>query len=337
MIRRGTIVAAVAAVSVLAVGCSSGNGGATSVDTVASKTLPPELSHITIAAVPVTDDAGLYVAQDQGLFKAAGLTVTIDPVISSAAVAAGMDRGTYAISAGNSVSYIQDQTSHAANLEIVAEGSLMQPGNEGLYTVAGSTISGISALRGKRIGVNSLNSIGTVLIDSLLQSYGVQPDSVRFVQVPQGFAGMAAALQRDTIDVAWLPEPYGSMDEVTYGLQELTDLDQGANTDFPVAWYVATKAWAKKYPRTLAAFLSALQEGQRMADTSRVYVERAMEELPEPYTVPASLAPVMSVEEYPVNVAPDIDLSTVQQVADLMYQVKMLKTPFQVSSMLTSG
>ena len=159
---------------------------------------------------------------------------------------------------------------------------------------------------------------------------------MRFVQIPQGFAGMAAALQRDTIDVAWLPEPYGSMDEVTYGLQELTDLDQGANSDFPVAWYVATKAWAKKYPRTLAAFLSALQEGQRMADTSRVYVERAMEELPEPYTVPASLAPVMSVEEYPVNVAPDIDLSTVQQVADLMYQVKMLKTPFQVSSMLTS-
>ena len=30
------------------------------------------------------------------------------------------------------------------------------------------------------------------------------------------------------------------------GLQELCDLDQGATANFPVGWYVVTKAWAKK-------------------------------------------------------------------------------------------
>jgi hypothetical protein len=59
-----------------------------------------------------------------------------------------------------------------------------------------------------------------------------------------------------------------------------------------------------------------------------------MEKLPKPYAVPAAIAAVMSLESYPLSVAPDIDLSRVQRVADAMYQFHMLSRPFQVSSML---
>ena len=118
------------------------------------------------------------------------------------------------------------------------------------------------------------------------------------------------------------------------GLLELCDLDQGATAGFPVGWYVATKAWAKKYPRTLAAFLDALKAGQQIADSSRTAVEQAMEKLPAPFTVSPIIAAVMSIENYPLNVAPNIDLPRVQRVADEMYQFNMLTTKFQVSSML---
>ena len=136
------------------------------------------------------------------------------------------------------------------------------------------------------------------------------------------------------IDVAWLPEPFGSADAESMGLQELCDLDQGATANFPVGWYVVTKAWAKKYPQTMAAFLTALQEGQQIADTRRDAVEQAMEKLPFPYTVPPAIASVMSLETYPLSIAPDIDRSRVQRVANEMYQFQMLARPFQVSSML---
>ena len=59
-----------------------------------------------------------------------------------------------------------------------------------------------------------------------------------------------------------------------------------------------------------------------------------MEALPPPYTVPPQIAAVMSLEDYPLSVAPDIDQSRVQRVADAMYQFQMLTHPFQVSSML---
>ncbi len=219
-----------------------------------------------------------------------------------------------------------------SNLEIIAEGSLMQPGTQALYTLPGSSITDVTDLKGKRIGVNALNNIGTLLISSVLEEYGMSPKQVHFV--PVNFPEMGEALKKHVIDVAWLPEPFGSADAESMGLQELFDLDQGATANFPVGWYVVTKAWAKKYPQTMAAFLDALRQGQEIADTRRDAVEQAMEKLPFPYTVPPTIASVMSLETYPLNVAPDIDQLRVQRVANEMYQFRMLARPFRVGSML---
>jgi NitT/TauT family transport system substrate-binding protein len=311
---------------VLSAGCTSASGS--------PAVTGLEKTDLTVGAVPVGDEAGLYIAQDEGLFRAEGLSVTIDSIISSELATKDQNNGTYDITAGNSVSYIQDQVTGQSNLEIVAEGSLMQPNNQALYTLPGSGITTIGDLRGARIGVNAPNNIGTLLISSVLEEHGLSPRDVRFVTIKSGFPGMAQALQQHVIDVAWLPEPFGSADAMKYGLQELTDLDQGATADFPVGWYVVTKAWAKKYPNTLAAFLDALRQGQQIADTDRSAVEQAMEKLPSPYTVPRPIAAVMSLETYPLNVTPDIDLSRVQRVADAMYRLGMLSQSFQVSSML---
>jgi NitT/TauT family transport system substrate-binding protein len=325
-VKCGWGMLSVGLVATLTVGCGAGNNG---------HGAPLELTKLTVAAVPVGDDAGVYIAKEDGLFKAAGLNVTIDPIVSSAVATAGQNSGKYDITAGNSVSYIQDQVMGHSNLEIVAEGSLMQPGNQALYTLPGSHITKIADLTGKRIGVNVLDNIGTLLISSILRSHGIQPNEVHFVPIAQGFPAMAQELQQHAIDVAWLPEPFGSLDQMNYGFQQLTDLDQGVTADFPVAWYVATKTWAKRYPRTLAAFLGALRQAQQIADNNRSAVEAAMEKLPSPYAIPPMVASIMSVESYPLNIAPNIDLASVQQVADAMYELGMLTSPFKVSTMLT--
>jgi hypothetical protein len=56
--------------------------------------------------------------------------------------------------------------------------------------------------------------------------------------------------------------------------------------------------------------------------------------VPPPFTVSPTIAAVMSIENYPLNIAPNIDLQRVQRVANEMLQFKMLATKFQVSSML---
>ena len=309
----------------LNVGCGAGGPAA-------AKATDLEKTNLTVGAVPVADEAGLYVAQDEGLFKAEGLNVTIDSLVSSADATTGQNDGKYDITAGNSVSYIQAQVNHLSNLEIVAEGSLMQPNNQALYTLPGSPITTLAGLRNQRIGVNALNNIGTLLISSVLEEHGMSPREVHFV--PVNFPEMGQDLERHVITAAWLPEPFGSADQEILGLQELTDLDQGATSNFPVGWYVVTKAWAQKYPHTLAAFLTALRQGQEICDTDRHAVELAMEKLPPPYTVPPAIAAMMSLETYPLNIVPDVDQARVQRVADAMYETQMLARRFQVSSML---
>jgi NitT/TauT family transport system substrate-binding protein len=320
----------------VAAGCSSPGNSTTGTSLAGNVSLPTvpglEKTNLTVGAVPVADEAGLYIAQDEGLFAQEGLHVTIQSIISSADATTGQNSGKYDITAGNSVSYIQDQVNHTSDLEIVAEGSQMQPGNQALYTLPGSRITNVAQLKGARIGVNAENNIGTLLISSVLKEYGISARQVHFVTV--NFPFMGQYLKQGKIDVAWLPEPFGSIDAESMGLEELADLDQGAAENFPVGWYVATKAWAKKYPRTLQAFLTALQAAQQLADSHRNIVEDAMERLPAPYTVTPAIASVMTLETYPLSVAPGIDLQRVQRVANEMFQFRMLSQPFKVSTML---
>ena len=46
--------------------------------------------------------------------------------------------------------------------------------------------------------------------------------------------------------------------------------------NFPIDGYVATQAWVQKHPKTAAAFVRAIEEGQTLADSDPVAVRAAM-------------------------------------------------------------
>ena len=59
--------------------------------------------NVTVAAIPSADLAGLYVAQDEGLFARQGLRVTIKTIASTKAVIASQLNGQVDIGAGSYV------------------------------------------------------------------------------------------------------------------------------------------------------------------------------------------------------------------------------------------
>ena len=68
---------------IAAAGCSS--PGSTPVNNVGmAKVSGLEKTTLTVGAVPVADEAGLYIAQERGLFAAEGLHVSILPATSGA-------------------------------------------------------------------------------------------------------------------------------------------------------------------------------------------------------------------------------------------------------------
>jgi len=241
--------------------------------------------------------------------------------------------GKYDITAGNYVSYIQAQQRGSANLDIFAEGSVMEPGNQGIYTMPNSPIKTLAELKNQTIAINAPKNILYLLAASVLAEHGISLGSVKFTSVP--FPAMATELKSGAISAAVMPEPFASGAQQAEGGIPLVDLDQGATTAFPVEGYVVTKQWAVKYPHTLAAFYKALEEGQQIADTSRAAVEAAMEDVPAPFGVSKITAAVMALDSYPVSTGPvgSVDKVRLQRVVDVMQQFIGFPS-FNINSML---
>jgi NitT/TauT family transport system substrate-binding protein len=292
-----------------------------------------EQPDLNVAVVPAVDSAGFFVALSEGLFAARGLHVTFIPAVSSETVinAQALDEpgDRVDISCGNYVSYIQAQQNYdegkrpssagdamvAANLDIFAEGSVMEPGAQGLYVMPGSRITTLAGLEGKTIGVNAPGNILYLLAASVLADHGLAVSGVRFAYYP--LPDMAAMLRAGKISAAVLPEPFASQAEQSLGVTQLADLDQGATAAFPVQGCAVTRQWAALHPATLAAFRAAFEQGQEIADTSRSAVEQAMEALPAPLRISRVTAAVMALDSYPVG---PVDVTRIQRVADVMRQ-----------------
>ena len=191
-----------------------------------------------------------------------------------------------------------------------------------LVVPANSPIKSLADLVGKKIALNGTNSIGTLLISALLAEYDISPAKVTFVTDPDGFPAMPAELQDGAWAAAFLAEPYVTLAGEDYGERELADLDQGATMNFPIDGYMATQAWVEKYPKTAAAFVRAIEEGQALADTDRTAVEEAMGESD---SLPHQVTAVMALPDFPVGA---VDETQIQRTAAAMLQYGLLGTQY---------
>jgi NitT/TauT family transport system substrate-binding protein len=312
--RRMPFVAA--AIMVLASGCAAAGSNAAQDGS--------EEPDITVAAIPAVDLAGLYIAQDQGFFALQGLRVTIERVPSSQSILPDQLKGQIDISAGSYVAYVSAQAA-GARFRVLAEASILEPGTRVLVTTANSRITTIGQLAGSKIGVNGVNSIGTLLTSALLSEHGISPRRVDFVTDQKGFPAMPGQLQDGDWDAAFLAEPYITLAGEEYGEKVLADLDQGAMVDLPVDGYVATRAWAEKYPRTAAAFVRAIEEGQALANSDPSAVQAALAKYDE---LPLRVTAAMVRSGYPVG---PVEETGIQRVADAMLQFGMLAREYAVA------
>jgi NitT/TauT family transport system substrate-binding protein len=306
-LRAAPVIAAIVITIVSLAGC---NGSPDSAALAASA----RPSHdITVAAIPASDLAGLYVAMDQGLFARQGLHVTLEKIPSSQSVIKAQLSGKVDIGAGSYVPYIAAQAA-GASFRILAEASTLRPDSRALVVPADSKIVSIDGLVGKKIGVNGTNSIGTLLISALLQENGIPPGKVDFVTDNQGFPAMPGQLQSGEWQAAFLAEPYVTIAGEQYGDRVLADLDQGATTNFPIDGYVATQAWARQHPEVVAAFVRAIEQGQVIATSDPTAAQEAIGRADQ---LPPMVTGVMALPDFPIG---PVDEKRIQREAAVMLQ-----------------
>ena len=314
-LRVTTVLAVVAAAGALAAcGSSKASTGSTSA---------VEKPGLTVAVVPASGAAGLYIAAQDGYFTAAGLHVKIVPVASGGDVLASLVNGSVDVDEGQWTSDIDAQVA-GIRLHALAAGNAGGPGVQEVTVPPASGIRTVKQLAGKTIAVNALAGLTVLLIDTVLAANGMSPSQVHYVVIP--FPAMAAALAARRVDAAFMIEPYLTQAETSSGDVPLFDLDQGATQNFPLTGYVATQAWMARYPRTAAAFTRALAKGQQIAAASRPAVEKA---LIKNTTISKQTAAIMATGTFPLSVTP----VALGRVADLMQEEHALKPSVNVTKL----
>ena len=310
--------AALVGLGLLVAGCSGGGSGSAGPGGL-------EKTNLNVAAVPAMDSAGLYVAQERGLFAAEGLHVSILPIISGQTAIGNQLAGHFDVTVGNYVSYIHANSQDKADFRVLTPASIMQPGNQEIMVPGTSKITKVSQLAGAKIAVNVQNNIGTLLVKSVLTDNGVDPGSVHFIPIP--FPGMARALTSGQVDAAWLPEPFVTHDEESIGAVPLADSNQGTTQNIPISGYMVTATWLKKYPNTAAAFRTAIVKAQSIAATNPGAVEQGMQRFAETTKETAAIA---NAPEFPTQQ----NGALLQRLADLMLNFGMLQQHYNVNQII---
>jgi NitT/TauT family transport system substrate-binding protein len=285
-----------------------------------------EKTHLTVGALPIVDDAPLFLAIKNGYFKRQGLTVTTQIIPQSTLAIPDMLHGTVdIIGTGNYVSFFDGQAKGAFNIKVLAAGSVCTKTNFSILALPSSDIKGPAGLVGKTIAVNLTNNIQTLLTNAELKADGVNPASVKYVVIP--FPNMAAALKAGRVDAVSVVEPFLTGTEQSDGAVPVMQECTGSLSAFPLGGYFATAAWAARYPHTAHAFQVAIAEAQAYANAHPAAV-RAI--LPTYTKISTAAAPHINLGLFPPTTNP----AQLQRVADLMLAGGLLKSRLEVQPLL---
>jgi NitT/TauT family transport system substrate-binding protein len=315
--------AAAAAVALLA---SCSGSGSSSGDSYSGAPLS-----ITVGALPVVDDVGVYIAQEQGIFKQFGLNVTIKPVLQSTQAIGFMQKGTIdMVGGGNYVTFIKLSAADPSNppYRILAQAASCSTNAFDVLALPKSGIQSAADLAGKTIAVNVANNIQTLMTNNLLTADGVNASKVKFVVIP--FPQMVAALESGKVDAIDAVEPFATQSEQEAGAVNVMDQCTGPETALPLSGYISQSSWANANPQAVLRFQQAMSQAQEVADTDSATVQKILPTYIKGLT--AEQAATLTLEAFPAS----LDTDQLDRVSNLMREAGLIKGSITAGSLIKS-
>jgi NitT/TauT family transport system substrate-binding protein len=293
------IVGAVAAFSAAALTLAACGSGASSGGTAAAN--DPAANTITVSfSQVVADELPLWIADESGLFKQQGLTVTLTSLDSSNGFPALVSGQTQMASIGAS-----EMVSGAASGAEVSYLATLTPVFP--YSVY-SKDTDPQQLKGKRIGVTSTS--GSLYIATLeaLKQMGLSPTDVQLVPLGS-VANVNNALVAGTIEAA-LSHPPATTQIEAAGFHSMLDL---AKQNIPTSnvGIAATKDYVASHGDQIRRFMVALQQAIKREKTDEAYSTQLL-------AAHLKIDDKQSLHEtwdyYANEVLPDVPTPTVEQL-----------------------
>ena len=297
---------------------------------------------LTVGIVPGVDNSPLMVGLQEGLFRDHGLNVVTRTFSSLKTEFQALKSGSVDIAVGDYADFFYEEATNMASLHLVADGYDAATGVMEVLTRPGSGITTPQGLAHKVVAtpepqlIPSFNgpytsdivpySIETLATESVLQSDGVPPASVRWKPTP--VQDMIRELGSGQVSAILATEPYVIAAESQLGAVEVMDSVSGPTASLPLSGYFSLAAYADTHSAQLRQFQAAL--GSAQSDAATAGPLQAM--LPHFTGMSAQQAALETLGSFPTS----LSVGQVQRVADLMYRSGVIPSPLSVSK-LASG
>lgn len=317
----GLAAATLLAMTILAA-CGGGDSGDDSAPAEPGK---PEKASITVGVLPLADLAPFYIAIEDGLFEAEGLTVKAEQASAGAAQIAQTVSGDLDISFSNYVSILQ-AAQKGLPLRIIRENN--RAGPQGIYALKDGGVAKPEDLAGKKIAINSVGNIQELTARAVLESHGVDPASLKFLEIPPPES--LDALERGSVDAAWLVEPFLTQATRTAGARRVVGAFEGPTENLPVAGWTTTDKFVQENPNTAAAFVRAMDAAMRKAAAEPKAVARA---IPTYTEIPPAVAGQLTKP----GLAEKSDLGDLNELQDLMLKYDLMEEGVDLNEVVVEG
>jgi NitT/TauT family transport system substrate-binding protein len=239
---------------------------------VRSEAAQKELQKLTVGYTPISGAAiPLFIALEEKIFQkygydVAGIFMGGSPLINSAILAGEFPIG---YTGGGAII-----SSRLGGSDLIAIASPLQ-----VLTIDGwasPEIKSIADLRGKRVGVTRFGASTYFAALSMLESAGVKPGEVTFIQ-NGGVGESFAALTGGRVDVCMIGYPFG-LRAKNAGFQLLFRPSTTEYGLFPTAAIAARDSWLKdaRNRKVAVDFLRALGEGVQLARENAAVTKKAL-------------------------------------------------------------
>src|SRR6185312_3558831 len=205
-----------------------------------------------------------YVAQDQGFFKKRGIDVEFQQTMSSGNNPPALVSNSVQI-AGPTMPTLLEANDAGLDLVVIAGGAVYPLEADILVARQGSGITKPTDLKGKTVGVPGIGALLDFMLHRNLKANGVDPRSVKFVEV--GFPQAADALKSGRIDAYPAEAPFTARilgSKAGYAVKDwLANTPDGTLTVI----YAATRKWAEANKDTVIALRQAMREANAFITT----------------------------------------------------------------------
>lgn len=202
-------------------------------------------------------------ALDAGFYQRSGIDVDVTMFTNAQQMVTAAAGGAIDVGMAD-VIQIGNAINRGVPLGVIASGAVYERANPTamLCVAQDGPVRAARDLAGQTVAVVSLAAFGAISIQEWLKGNGVDPKSVKLLEMP--FAPMAPALARGTVAAALIGEPF--LSAARGEVRQLADTYPSIANSFYVAVSFAPRDWVARNRETARRFVRAVYDAARWSN-----------------------------------------------------------------------